>query len=77
MWLFSFIATVLSITGYALFSRLGATKKQQKLGLILRLTSGAFFSAYGVYLRDFSFIILTVFYFVVDSTNLFQRIKNE
>lgn len=75
MLIFSFIATFLSITGYVLLSRLSSTQFQQKVGLTLRLLSGIFFLIYGWYLQDFSFLILTGFYFVVDSVNLFQRVR--
>jgi ABC-type phosphate transport system permease subunit len=75
MLIFSFIATFLSITGYVLVSRLSSTTFQQKIGLTLRLLSGIFFVIYGWHLQDFSFLILTGFYFVVDSVNLYQRVK--
>jgi hypothetical protein len=75
MLVFSFIGTLLSITGYALVSRLSSTTFQQKVGLALRLLSGIFFVIYGWYLQDFSFLILTVFYFCIDSVNLYQRVR--
>lgn len=75
MLIFSFIATFLSITGYVLVSRLSSTTFQQKIGLTLRLLSGIFFVIYGWHLQDFSFLILTMFYFCIDSVNLYQRVR--
>jgi hypothetical protein len=71
----SFIATFMSITGYALLSRLSSTMFQQKVGLTLKLVSGILFLTYAWHLQDFSFLILTVFYFCIDSVNLYQRVK--
>lgn len=76
MLIFSFIATSLSITGYTLLSRLNSTMFEQKVGLTLKLISGIFFFTYSWHLKDFSFMILTVFYFCVDSVNLLQRFKS-
>ncbi|QIW88549.1 hypothetical protein [Pseudanabaena phage PA-SR01] len=75
MLIFSFIATFLSITGYVLVSHFNSTQSQQKVGLTLRLLSGIFFVIYGFYLQDFSFLLLTAFYFSIDSVNLVQRFK--
>jgi len=75
MLILSFIATFWSITGYALLSRLNSTIFEQKVGLTLKLISGILFFAYAYYLKDFSFMILTAFYFCIDSVNLLQRFR--
>lgn len=60
------IASIASVIGYLLISRVSATPRKKLFGFSLRLFSDLAFMGYNLLLSDFNIMALNAFFFVVD-----------
>jgi hypothetical protein len=76
MFIFSLIATVLSVIGYLIVCNIKASTKLK--GFYIRLVAALLFIIYTVIREDYSMFILTLFYGFIDIYNLYNllNIKN-
>lgn len=60
------VASLTSVIGYLIISRVASTPKKKLFGFSLRLFSDMAFMAYNLILSDFNIMGLNAFYFTVD-----------
>ena len=78
MFIFSLIATVLSVIGYLIVCNIKASTKLKVRGFYITLVAALLFVIYMVIKEDYSMFILTLFYGFIDIYNLYNllNIKN-
>lgn len=71
-----FIATILSVIGYLLISNIKSAKNIKLSGFYIRLFAALLFIIYTLINKDYSVLILTLFYGVIDIYNLYCLLKD-